>query len=123
MTSRRKTAVDKYFAKRMKDPRFAASYRAARAEIAATDQLIRALDAARAAGRLTKVELARRLEARPEMIRRLFTAPGRNPTMVTVLKVATALGYHLELVPDFARGRGRRAVPQRHVARQARQRA
>lgn len=106
MATRPKTAVDKYFARRMKDPRFAAAYRAARAEIDATDQLIRALDAARVVGGFTKAELAKRLEVRPEMIRRLFTAPGRNPTMATVLKVATVLGYHLELVPDFARARG-----------------
>ena len=121
MTSR-KTAVDKYFARRMKDPRFAAAYRAARAEIDATDELIRALDAARAVGGFTKAELARRLGVRPETIRRLFTAPGGNPTMVTVLKVAMALGHHLELVPNVAKGAGRRAAPERHAARRLRHR-
>lgn len=44
--------------------------------------------------------LARQIEARPEIVRRLFTADGANPTLATVLKLAEALGFHLELVPN-----------------------
>src|SRR5512133_3345882 len=108
MPPRPKTAFDRYIASRMKDPRFAADYRAERAEIDATDKLLRALDGARESGRVTKAELARRIDVKPEMIRRLFTAPKGNPTMETVLKIASALGYHLELAPNSGR---RRAAP------------
>lgn len=119
MSQRPKTAFDRYVAKRMKEPHFAAEYRAERAEIDATDKLLRALDMARESGGLSKAELARRVDVKPEMIRRLFTAPKGNPTMETVLKVASALGYHLELARNSGR---RRAAPRPHAARQVRAR-
>ena len=96
MAPRPKTAFDRYFDEQMKYPAFAAEYRAARAEIDAIDKRIRALDAARLIKGLSRAELARKIGAQPEMIRRLLTAPKGNPTMDTVVKVATALGLHLD---------------------------
>lgn len=115
MSSKPRTAFDRYFERRMKDPTFAAGYRRERAEIDATDKLIRALDAARERAGLTKADLARRIQAKPEIVRRLLTMEDGNPTMATVLKLASALGCHLELVPD---GRARRAgrAPQSRAA-------
>lgn len=52
---------------------------------------------------LTKADLARRIDAKPEIVRRLLTEAGSNPTMTTVLKVAAAVGCHLELVPNSSR--------------------
>lgn len=46
MPRRKKTAFDRYFDSRMKDPEFAAAYTKARAVIDSTDALIRALDKA-----------------------------------------------------------------------------
>jgi DNA-binding phage protein len=119
---RPRTAFDRYFDEQAKDPALAAEYRATRAEIDAIDKLIRALDAARLINGLSKAELARKIGARPEMVRRLLTATKGNPTMDTVLKVASALGYHLELVPNRGGGGVRRAAPRRHAARQVRAR-
>jgi DNA-binding phage protein len=107
---RRKTAFDKYFDRRMAEPDFSAAYKDARAVIDSTDALVRALDEARLLGGISKAELARQIEARPEVVRRLFTLPTSNPTLETVLKLASALGFHLELVPNAgpartARGR------------------
>ncbi len=113
MARRTKTGFDKYFEGRMKEPTFAAEYTQARAEIDAIDGLIRALDQARERSGLTKAELARRIDAKPEIIRRLLTDEGGNPTMATVLKVASAVGCHLELVPDS----GRRVVRRSAAAR------
>jgi len=98
--SRKKTAFDKYFDNRMKDPAFASAYAEARAVIDSTDSLIRALDDARLLVGVSKAELARQIAARPEIVRRLFTATDSNPTLATVLKLAEALGFHLELVPN-----------------------
>lgn len=97
---RQKTAFDKYLDRRMKDPAFASSYREARAVIDSTDALVRALDEARLVAGVSKADLARQIEARPEIVRRLFTTHGANPTLATVLKLADALGFHLELVPN-----------------------
>jgi DNA-binding phage protein len=116
MARRPKTAFDRYFERRMRDPAFAAEYRQARAEIDATDTLIRALEQARERTGMTKAGLARRINSKPEIVRRLLTMADGNPTMGTVLKVATALGYHLELVPN-PRTTGRRTVARTEAAR------
>jgi DNA-binding phage protein len=97
---RKKTAFDKYFDHRMKDRAFASGYGEARAIIDSTDTLIRALDKARLLVGVSKADLARQIEARPEIVRRLFTADNANPTLATVLKLADALGFHLEFVPN-----------------------
>ncbi len=85
--------------------------------IDATDALVRALDTAREQARLSKADLARLIETKPEFVRRLFTAEDPNPTIETVLCVATALGYHLELVQNPQPARGKRAVSRAHAAR------
>ncbi len=113
MAGRTKTGFDRYFDDRMKDPTFAAEYTQARVEIDAIDGLIRALDQARERSSLTKADLARRIHSKPEIVRRLLTDAGGNPTMSTVLKVASALGCHLELVPNS----GRRVVQRSAAAR------
>lgn len=109
-----KTGFDKFVDQKLKDPAFRAEYEKARAEIAATDAVIRALESARARGGLSKAELARRMDVKPEIVRRLLTDEGGNPTIATVLKVATTLGYHLELVPNSRR----RTSPPHEAARQ-----
>lgn len=102
MMPRKKTAFDKYFEQRMGEPAFASAYSEARAVIDSTDALIRALDKARLLIGVSKAGLARQIEARPEIVRRLFAADDANPTLATVLKLADALGFHLELVPNPA---------------------
>jgi hypothetical protein len=89
--------------------------RKARAEIDATDKLIRALDAVREAGGLTKAQLARRIEAKPESIWRLFTAPDSNPTMEagsrSPPRSATTSSWWRTAGAPAARARGWRASP------------
>ena len=100
MARRTRTAFDKYVNQRMKDRAFAEDYDAARTEIDQIDNIVRFLDDARVAADLNKADLARRIGAKPEIVRRLFTAQSPNPTMKTMLKVAAALGFRLQLVPD-----------------------
>jgi DNA-binding phage protein len=111
-----KTGFDKFLEEKLRDPAFREEFEVARAEIAATDSLIRALEGVRARRGVSKAELARRLSVKPEIIRRLLTDARGNPTVGTVLKVANALDHHLELVPN----QGRRAAPVSKAARQAR---
>jgi DNA-binding phage protein len=103
---RKKTAFDRYIAKRLKDPEFASAYADVRAVIDSTDALIRTLDDARLLIGMSKPDLARQIETRPEIVRRLFTAKDSNPTLSTVLKVVEALGFHLEPGPQ-PQGSGR----------------
>ncbi len=111
-----KTGFDRFLDDKLRDSAFRADFDVARAEIGATDALIRALEGARAGRGISKAELARRIAVKPEIVRRLLTDAGGNPTVSTVLKVATALDYHLELVPN----RGRRTARVPEAARQAR---
>jgi DNA-binding phage protein len=94
-----KTGFDKYFAAQMRKPSFAKKYTSTRAQIAAVDRIVRALDDARIELGVTKAALARRISAKPEIVRRLFTLRAPNPTLSTILRVATALGYKMQLVP------------------------
>jgi DNA-binding phage protein len=111
-----KTGFEKFLDDKLREPAFREEYEVARAEIAATDALIRALEGARASRGMTKAELARRMAVKPEIVRRLLTDSGANPTVGTVLKVAAALDFHLELVPNH----GRRTARVPEAARQAR---
>ena len=111
-----KTGFDRFLDEKLRDPSFREQFEVARIEIAATDALVRALERAREGRGISKAELARRMSVKPEIVRRLQTDAGGNPTVGTVLKVATALDCHLELVPN----RGRRAAPVSEAARQAR---
>lgn len=100
MPKRPKTGFDKFVESKMKDANFAARYKAAKAEIDAVDEIVRALDRARLDLGMSKADLARSISAKPEIVRRLFTGEGANPTMATVVKLAEALNLRLELVPD-----------------------
>ena len=99
MTARRKSGFESYVRARMREPAFASEYESARREIDAIDRLVRQLDGARVAAHVSKAELARRIGARPEVLRRLFTAEVTNPTISTLVRLAGELGYEVALVP------------------------
>ena len=107
---RAKTGFDKYVQARMKTPDFASAYRDARAEIDEIDRLMRQIDDARECVSLTKADLARRASTPPESVRRLLTAKNSNPTLQTVVRLASAVGLRVELRPARAPSRRRRAV-------------
>jgi len=102
MPRRPRTGFDRYFDARMGDAAFASAYTTARGEVDAVDHIVRALDAAREAAAVTKSDLARRVGMKPEVIRRLFTVEGPNPTLETVVKLVHALDCNLVLVPRVA---------------------
>lgn len=113
MSHSRKTGFDKFFDQQMASATFANDYKQARAEIGAVDEIIRALDEAREELGISKAELAREISAKPEIVRRLFTTEAPNPTLGTVVKLALALGYKLELVAAPKRA-GPRAAGKGH---------
>lgn len=94
-----KTAFDRFLDEQMADPAFANEYEQARREIASADALIAALDAARVELGMSKAELARRVALQPAAVRRLFSAEQPNPTFATLVSLADAVGFKLQLVP------------------------
>jgi ribosome-binding protein aMBF1 (putative translation factor) len=105
---KKKTGFDRFFAEQMRSPSFAKSYAEAHAEVDAIDGMVRALDAAREKSGLTKADLAAAIDARPEVVRRLFTQQNPNPTLRTLFRLAAALGYRVELVRAPGGGRSAR---------------
>ncbi|MDP2345521.1 MAG: helix-turn-helix domain-containing protein [Deltaproteobacteria bacterium] len=92
---KKKTAGQRWLAKRMENPTFAADFKEARAEIDAVDGFIRMLDERRTAIGLSKGELARRVSQNPSALRRLLTSGG-NPSMKTMVEIAAAVGMVLK---------------------------
>ena len=104
MARRSKTGFDKFLDKQMESPSFAGAYRESRSKINVVDEIVRSLDDARLALGMSKAALARAISARPEIVRRLFTTSNPNPTLETVVSLAQALGYDLQLVRHVALG-------------------
>jgi hypothetical protein len=87
-----KTGAQQYFDERsQKSSEYRHEVAVARARISATDTLIRALEARRLELGLSKAELARRADMRPEFVRRLLGSGSSNPTLSTVVSLAVAL--------------------------------
>ncbi len=111
-----KTGFDKWVGRKMKRATFAKAHIAARKRLDAVDALVRALDAVREDSGMSKAELARAIDAKPEIIRRLFTTAGANPTLKTVVEIAAALGLELRLVRTAGKKTTPRAKSTRAVA-------
>lgn len=108
-----RTGAERYLAERLKDPEYREAYNEARARIDQVDLVIRALDERREELQLSKADLARRAGVKPEAIRRLFSADRPNPTLNTLVALASVLD--LELAPRRRR-KGSGASPSRSDA-------
>jgi DNA-binding phage protein len=113
-----KTGFDKFVDAQMRSPSFAREYAAARAEVDAVDQIVRAIDVARLRLGMTKAQLARAAGMRPEIVRRLFSAEEPNPTLETIVVLMAAVGRALAVVPFKAPRASKRPSPARSAANQ-----
>ena len=84
--------------RRMREPEYQHAYERAAREIAQTDQVIRELDSLRVNLRVSKAELARRIDRNASSIRRLFTASNARPELPLVAAIADALGAEVRVV-------------------------
>lgn len=91
------TAYEQYRAKRLSDPEFKALYEQKRAEIDAIDTILSHIEQRREELGLTKADVARLVGARPESVRRLLSARSSNPTLFTVMKLASVLGMEVDV--------------------------
>lgn len=86
-------------ARDLEDPEFLREYIVESMRIAAIDEVVNALDAAREAADLSKAELARAIQVEPATIRRLFASDKSNPTLGRLAEVAAALGMRITIEP------------------------
>lgn len=100
--SKARTGAERYFEERRKDAGYAKDYAATRRRIDQIDSLVRGMDQRRSTLDLSKAELARRANLRPEVVRRLFAAECPNPTLSTLVALAQALEIELIAEPTAA---------------------
>ncbi len=94
-----RTGAERYIADRLDDPDFATAYEDARRRIDDVDRIVRTIEGRRVALGLSKAELARRVGVRPEAIRRLLSGNHANPTLSTVVSLASALQLDIVAIP------------------------
>lgn len=97
--TREMTGAERYFARQLEDPEYRRLYEEARARIDRIDSIVRALDERREDLQLTKADLARRADMKPEAVRRLFSAESPNPTLTTLVALADALDLDFRAEP------------------------
>ncbi len=96
----RSTGAERYFeARAAKSPEYWQALEAARARIAAVDSVVRALDERRIDLGLSKAQLARQAGMRPEVVRRLLGVGPTNPTLSTVISLASAMSMEVTISP------------------------
>jgi len=94
----RPTGAERYFeARAAKSPEYRQALDTARARIAAVDGVVKALDERRRDLGLSKAELARRAGMRPEVVRRILGAGPANPTLATVISLASAMSMNVTI--------------------------
>ncbi|HEX2319146.1 MAG TPA: helix-turn-helix transcriptional regulator [Streptosporangiaceae bacterium] len=113
----RPTGAERYFEERAsRSPDYRQALEAARARIAAVDSVVRALDERRRDLGLSKAELARQAGMRPEVVRRILSSRPANPTLATVISLASAMSMDVRIsapadrTPSGASGTRRRTA-------------
>jgi DNA-binding phage protein len=92
------TGAKEYFdARAAGSPEYREGLEAARLRIAAVDNVVRALDERRKVLGLSKADLARQAGMRPEVVRRLLGAGRANPTLTTVISLASAMSLEITI--------------------------
>ena len=111
----KQTAGQRWLAKKMESPSFAGDFKAARAEVDAVDQFIRAIDAQREELGFSKEELAQKVSQNPSSLRRLLSSGG-NPTLKNVIELAEAVGLVVKIEPKKSPRRASSTVSTRATA-------
>jgi DNA-binding phage protein len=113
------TGAERYFEERAAgSDEYRQALEDARLRIGAVDHVVRALDDQRQALGLSKAELARRAGMRPEVVRRLLGAGPTNPTLATVVSLASVLSLDITVTrpPSVSRRRSAASGTRRHTA-------
>ncbi|MCA1844077.1 MAG: helix-turn-helix domain-containing protein [Actinobacteria bacterium] len=87
------------FESEMENPEFRDEFLRQHARTLTVDRIVNALEDQRETLGVSKADLARHLRGSPPAVRRLLTATNPNPTLVTLVDVAGALGLRLTLEP------------------------
>ena len=92
------TGGERYFESRAMSAEYRDAYDRARSSIDEVDRIVGAIENRRIALGISKAELARRVGVAPESVRRLLSAEHANPTLSTVVSLATVLDLDIVAV-------------------------
>lgn len=84
-------------ARDLEDPEFARIYAVKLAKINAMADILAAIDVARTEKRLSKAEVARRIDRKASAVSRLLGGAEQNPTWDTLVDLASAVDLELEV--------------------------
>ena len=112
-----RTAFDDFFDEQMADPARAEAYREARGEIDTYNHFMRAMNALRQSRGVSKAKLASMSGLPAQSVRKVLTDRKANPTIATVFKMLSTMGFGLQVVPLKDRPARRRPTPQAAPAR------
>jgi DNA-binding phage protein len=112
-----RTAFDDFFDEQMADPARAEAYREARGEIDTYDNFMRAMNALRQSRGVSKAKLASMSGLPAQSVRKVLTDRKANPTIATVFKMLSTMGFGLQVVPLKDRPARRRPTPHAAPAR------
>lgn len=101
----KKTSFDDQLRLELQDPEFGAQFESELRLIREIDRLVTELDASRELIGVSKRELADQIGVSDSQVRRLFSSPGKNPTLKSFLSIAAALGLEVQLVSSSDRAR------------------
>jgi DNA-binding phage protein len=104
------TAFDDFFDEQMADPLRAQAYREARTEIDTYDRFMRALNALRESWGASKATLASKSGLPAQSVRKVLTDKKANPTIATVFRLLSTMGFGLLVVPLRRKSRRRPAA-------------
>ena len=88
-----RTAFDDFFDEQMADPARAEAYREARTEIDTYDRFMRTINALRESSGDSKATLASMSGLPAQSIRKMLTDKKANPTIATVFKMLSTMGF------------------------------
>jgi len=95
--SRATSAFSDDLAEDLREPALRHHYILESERIAAIDRVINQLDELRQREGLSKADLARAIERKPETVRRLLTSKLANPQFSVIAELAAVLGYRVTL--------------------------
>ncbi len=90
-------AFDEFLTEKLTDPTFKAGFERRLAKVKSIAEVLHVIESVREQKSITKVEVARRMDRKPEAISRLLRGEGANPTLDTLVELADAIGLELDI--------------------------
>jgi DNA-binding phage protein len=90
-------AFDDFLSGKLSDPSFKAGFERKLAKVKSIAEVMHVIESVREQKNITKAEVARRMDRKPEAVSRLLRGEGANPTLDTLVELADAIGLELDV--------------------------